>query len=137
MTTPSTTAPPSDLSSGQAPLPSTSPRATSSPPTDPSGGAAPLPSTPPRATSSAPSDPVAIIHAAATALRRDHDSGRALALLDRLGAYHGPLAEEALALRIEAATARNDPRKRGWARTYLGQYPNGRYVAAAQQALTE
>jgi hypothetical protein len=69
------------------------------------------------------------------ALRRDHDPGRASALLDRyLAAHrHGVLREEALVLAIEAADARGD-RAAGerLARAYGAQYPDGRFQRFAQ-----
>jgi hypothetical protein len=49
----------------------------------------------------------------------------------------GPLAEEALSLRIEAALALDDPRARSLARQYVVRYPSGRYLAVAHRALSE
>jgi len=83
-----------------------------------------------------PSSDVARVHEAAKALRHDADPERALQLLERPGArITGPLAEEALALRIEASAARGDGRQAKLAAAYLMQYPNGRYKELAQKAL--
>ena len=70
-------------------------------------------------------------------LRGERDPARAGALLD---AYfrrfpHGALAEEALALAIEAAEARGDARARVLARRYLGRYPSGHFRELAERAL--
>lgn len=89
----------------------------------------------PRVTA-APLSDVARVHEAAKALRHDADSERALQLLERPGArITGPLAEEALALRIEASMARGDGRQAKLAAAYLTQYPNGRYKELATKAL--
>lgn len=81
-------------------------------------------------------DEVARIHEAATALRRDGDAAGAARLLDSLPANpESPLAEEALALRIEAARAQHAANLVPLATSYLKRYPNGRYAAAARQAL--
>ncbi len=47
----------------------------------------------------------------------------------------GALAEDALALSIEAAAARKDPRAADYARRYLARYPNGRFRKVAERAL--
>jgi len=70
-------------------------------------------------------------------LRGERDPARAGALLD---AYfrrfpHGALAEEALALAIEAAEARGDARARVLARRYLERYPSGHFRERAERAL--
>lgn len=84
----------------------------------------------------APQSDVARVHEAAKALRRDGDPERALQLLERPGArVSGPLAEEALALRIEASVAKGDGRQAKLAALYLAQYPNGRYRELAKKAL--
>jgi hypothetical protein len=72
------------------------------------------------------------------ALRKQGDSARAQALLDRYlkNNPHGALAEDALALSIEAAAARKDPRAADYARRYLARYPNGRFRAVAERALS-
>lgn len=81
----------------------------------------------------------ALVHAAVKALRRDGDPEQAARLLERYAARDpdGPLAEEALALRIEAAVARREARARALAQEYLGRYPAGRYREAAERALAE
>jgi hypothetical protein len=48
----------------------------------------------------------------------------------------GPLAEEALSLRIEAALALHDTRARALAEQYVARYPSGRYLALARRALS-
>jgi hypothetical protein len=47
----------------------------------------------------------------------------------------GALAEDALALSIEAAVARKDARAADYARRYLARYPNGRFRVQAERAL--
>ncbi len=84
--------------------------------------------------SASPSD-VARIHEAAKALRGDRDPARALRLLESSEKVRGPLAEEALALRIEAASAGRDPRAKPLAHSYLARYPGGRYRELARRTL--
>jgi hypothetical protein len=79
---------------------------------------------------------VARVHEAAKALRHDADPERALQLLERGAPVTGPLAEEALALRIEASRARGDGRQAKLGAAYLAQYPSGRYRELAKQALS-
>ena len=71
------------------------------------------------------------------ALRNDHDPVRARKLLSRYlqTQPQGALAEDALALSIEAAAATNDSKTADIARVYLAKYPNGRYQAMAVKAL--
>ena len=67
---------------------------------------------------------------AMVALRRDREPQRAGELLERfLNEFpRGALREEALALSVEAALARNDSAGRDrWARAYLQAYPSGRF----------
>jgi hypothetical protein len=75
---------------------------------------------------------------ALVALRRERDPVRAGALLSTYLASHpqGALREEALALAIEAADARDD-RETGEAlsRTYARAYPKGRFAAFARRHL--
>jgi hypothetical protein len=88
-------------------------------------------------TPSANASDVARIHEAAKALRGDGDPERALKLLESSEKAGGPLAEEALALRIEAATAGGDPRAKSLAQSYLSRYPSGRYRELARRTLAE
>jgi hypothetical protein len=85
----------------------------------------------------APGSDSALVHRAVQALRRDGDPALAARLLaDNRKRYpNGPLAEEALSLQIEAALALHDAHARAFAREYVTQYPNGRYLAVAQRAL--
>ena len=71
------------------------------------------------------------------ALRTDRDPARAGRLLaEYLARYpHGALAEEAVALSIEAAAARHSPSAAGFAERYLREYPHGRFRHTAEQAL--
>lgn len=80
-----------------------------------------------------------LVHRAVKALRREGNPGLAARLLeeDRVRNPNGPLAEEALSLRIEAALALHDARARTLAQQYVGRYPNGRYLALARRALNE
>lgn len=91
-------------------------------------------SAPPAAPSANASD-VARIHEAAKALRGDGDPERALRLLESSEKVDGPLAEEALALRIEAANAGGHPRAKSLAQSYLSRYPSGRYSELARRTL--
>jgi hypothetical protein len=74
---------------------------------------------------------------AVAALRRSHEPARALRLLTRYRQRqpHGLLAEDALALSIEAAAARGDPLAADLARRYLAQHPHGRFRVTAEQAI--
>src|SRR5262249_27203642 len=78
----------------------------------------------------------AMLYAAGRALRRQHDPVRAGALIDRYLARFpdGALVEEALALGIEAATARDDVRAADYGARYLERFPSGRFRAAAERA---
>ena len=75
---------------------------------------------------------------AVRALRKQGDAARAQALLDQYlrANPHGALAEDALALSIEAAATRKDPRAADYARRYLARYPNGRFKGVAERALS-
>lgn len=79
---------------------------------------------------------VARVHEAAKALRGDGDPARALRLLESSESVKGPLAEEALALRIEAASSSHDPRAKSLAQSYLSRYPSGRYRDLARRTLS-
>ena len=74
--------------------------------------------------------------AAMRALRVEHDPVRARGLLARYLAEHanGNLAEEALALSIEAALAHHDGDVAALADRYLRLYPRGSFQALARQA---
>ena len=73
---------------------------------------------------------------AVRALRKEGNPEHAQKLLDGYLASHpsGALSEDALALSIEAATTRRDPRASEYARRYLAQYPNGRFRQLALRA---
>jgi hypothetical protein len=72
------------------------------------------------------------------ALRHDHDAARAGRLLDHYLFTHpqGALREEALALAIEAATARGDgATAHRLASSYIDRYPHGRFREFARDTL--
>ena len=71
------------------------------------------------------------------ALRKERDPIRAQALLDSYLHAHprGALSADALALSIEAAAARDDPRAADYAQRYLSAYPKGKHRALATRAL--
>jgi hypothetical protein len=73
------------------------------------------------------------------ALRAERDPVRAQGLLDEYMKSHpnGVLSEDALALSIEAAAARRDPKAKDHARRYLAKFPNGKYVSLATRALAQ
>jgi hypothetical protein len=81
-------------------------------------------------------DPAEIMQAV-RALRRDHDPLQAQRLLDHYLAIHreGAFTEDALALAIEAASVRQDPAARSYARRYLAQFPSGRFRDLARRTL--
>jgi hypothetical protein len=83
-------------------------------------------------------DPGALVDAI-YALRTDHDPVRAGELLSRYLAQHptGVLSEDALALSIEAAAGRHDPRAAEYANRYLKQFPDGRFAPVARKALRQ
>jgi hypothetical protein len=80
-----------------------------------------------------------LVHRAVKALRVDRNPSLAARLLeqDRIRNPSGPLAEEALSLRIEAALKLRDPRARTFAEQYIARYPKGRYLRIAQRARGE
>lgn len=100
----------------------------------PSPRSAPKPAERTRGKSS--EDPTQVLEAM-RALRAEHDPKKAQGLLSDYMKKHpnGVLAEDALALSIEAATARRDPAAKDYARRYLSAFPNGRYKALATRAL--
>ncbi|MES1209893.1 MAG: hypothetical protein ABUS79_28490 [Pseudomonadota bacterium] len=79
----------------------------------------------------------ALLLEAMRALRRQRDPARARVLLGRYLQQHpnGALAEEALAMSIEAAVAAHDGDAPGLARRYLRSYPAGPFRSVALQAL--
>jgi hypothetical protein len=91
-----------------------------------------------RARPSRTEDPSRVVDAI-RALRSDHDAERAGRLLaEYLKTYpHGALAEEAVALSIEAAADRKSPRAASYAEQYLKEYPRGRFRRTAEQALEQ
>lgn len=95
------------------------------------------PSIKPQAKPRAGEDPSQVAEAV-RALRKQGDAARAQALLDQYlkSNPHGALSEDALALSIEAAAARKDPRAADYARRYLARYPNGRFRQLAERALS-
>jgi hypothetical protein len=78
-----------------------------------------------------------VLFEATGALRRDGDPARASRILDDYFRKfpHGALSEEALALAIEAASARGDARARTLAKRYLDLYPKGNFRAKAERVL--
>jgi hypothetical protein len=83
-------------------------------------------------------DPMRVAEAL-RALRKEGDPERAQGLLaDYLKTNpRGALSEEALALTIEAAHTRADPRAKAYARRYMARYPQGRHQALAQRVLKQ
>ncbi len=77
-----------------------------------------------------------LVFDAMRALRREGHPERAAKLLDEYMRRYssGSLAEEALALAIEASTALSDPRAKSLAEKYLARYPQGRFRSAAERA---
>jgi hypothetical protein len=75
---------------------------------------------------------------AVRALRKEGDPARAQRLLDQYlrSNPRGALAEDALALSIEASAARKDPRAAEYARRYLARYPQGRFRSLAERVAT-
>jgi hypothetical protein len=91
-----------------------------------------------RARSKNGEDPTEVL-GAMKALRAEHDPAKAQGLLNDYMKRHpnGVLSEDALALSIEAAAARRDPRAKDYARRYLAKFPNGKYSALATRALKQ
>lgn len=85
---------------------------------------------------SSPSSEKVLVFDAMRALRREGHPEQAIRLLnDYLRRYpQGSLAEEALALSIEASTALGDTKAKSLADRYLALYPSGRFRAAAERA---
>jgi hypothetical protein len=83
------------------------------------------------------SEDPSLVVSAIQALRQDRDPGRAGRLLATyLRTYpRGALAEEAVALSIEAADARHSPAAATFADRYLKEYPRGRFRSTAERVL--
>jgi hypothetical protein len=83
-------------------------------------------------------DPTEMVQAI-RALRKDQDPARAQRHLNQYLEDNpdGVLSEDALALSIEAAAQRGDPRAKDFARRYLSKYPNGRHREVALRALAK
>ena len=80
------------------------------------------------------SDDSSLVFDAVRALRQDRAPTHALELLQQYSQLHprGPLAEEVLALSIEAATMCGDPRAQALIDRYLSRYPSGHFRAAVE-----
>jgi hypothetical protein len=91
-----------------------------------------------RARAAAPDDPSRLM-AAVQALRRDRQPARAqrLALAYLRASPRGALAEEALAVGIQAAASTHDPQAARLAGRYLWLYPAGRFRRVAEEALAQ
>jgi len=83
-----------------------------------------------------PEETAQLVLDAMAALRRNGDARRAQGLLDEYLRRNpdGPLAEEALALSIEAASTLHEDRARALAARYLAAFPHGRFREAAERA---
>ena len=83
------------------------------------------------------SEDASAVAAAMRALRVEKDPARARGLLSRYLAEHpnGALAEEALAMSIEAAIAHHDTDVAALASRYLRLYPHGSFQSLARNAL--
>ena len=83
------------------------------------------------------SEDTSTVSAAMRALRVERNPVRARGLLARYLAEHpnGNLAEEALAMSIEAAVAHHDADVAALASRYLRVYPHGSFQSLARQAL--
>ncbi len=83
------------------------------------------------------SEDPSLVVSAIQALRQERDPERAGRLLAAYLRTHprGALAEEAVALSIEAADARHSPAAASFAQRYLKEYPHGRFRSAAERVL--
>lgn len=74
---------------------------------------------------------------AVEALRGEKDADKAEQLLAKYrdAARNDQLAEEALALSIEIALLKNDPRAKEYGRKYLAKYPQGNFAPLARKAI--
>ena len=111
------------------------------PTADPSRGATPeklrpRPPAAPTTQKASVEDPTPVV-AAIRAWRSDGDAARAQRLLDGYlrDNPRGALAEDALALSIEVAAARKDPRAVTQAKRYLAAYPKGRFRSLAEKVV--
>ena len=107
-----------------------------SPEPGPTARSAPLAPPVHRARTLKSEDPSLVV-SAIQALRQDRDAERAGRLLAAYLRTHprGALAEEAVALSIEAADARHSPAAATFAERYLKEYPQGRFRSAAERVL--
>jgi hypothetical protein len=107
-------------------------------PAEPEAPAELAPPAPPvhRARTPKSEDPSLVV-SAIQALRQDRDPERAGRLLAAYLRTHpgGALAEEAVALSIEAADARHSPAAATFADRYLKEYPHGRFRSTAERVL--
>lgn len=92
----------------------------------------------PQATPAPGEDPTRVVQAI-RALRQQGDAAKAQGLLNDYMKKNpnGLLSEEALALSIEAAHTRKDPKAKSYARRYLARFPGGRHSAFAKRVLAE
>jgi len=108
------------------------------PPAEPDAQPQSAPVPPPVHHARAPkSEDPSLVVSALQALRQDRDPERAGRLLAAYLRTHprGALAEEAVALSIEAADARHSPAATGFAERYLKEYPQGRFRSVAERTL--
>lgn len=112
---------------------------TEAPRRQPKAAAAPRNHTSPHQRANVASEDPTRVAEALLALRKEGDAKRAQVLLSEYMRKNpsGALSEEALALAIEAAHLRRDPKAQQFARRYLARYPNGRHTALARRALTD
>jgi hypothetical protein len=105
----------------------------------PSREAAPAPRAPRRVAVAAAAHEDTLVLEAMRALRVQRNPVRARSLLSRYLASHpnGELAEEALALSIEAAVAHQDADAASLAARYLSRYPSGPFHGLAQKTLSQ
>ncbi|HEY4106683.1 MAG TPA: hypothetical protein VGM44_22435 [Polyangiaceae bacterium] len=128
--------PSTDSTDPDTAAPADAPLTTDSAEPTPTTHAAPKGSSHARPDSSEDASHVAL---AIQALRTDKDPSRAQGLLnDYLTAHpNGVLSEDALALSIEAASARHDPKAADFARRYLAKFPHGKYRDLANRAIAQ
>jgi hypothetical protein len=83
-----------------------------------------------------PADDTGLVFEAMRALRREGQPAQATSLLDEYLRRHpnGSMAEEALALSVEAASARGDARARDFIAQYFARYPNGQFRGVVESA---